>query len=502
MAATASPDEKPQPTYGNWRRPKTGGLGNLGIGPSILLILGLAVVMLTTLVSRTAAVVLGLLLLLGLLPLAVRDKHGRTLLERIGTKMAWRRAERRGSALYRSGPLGRTGYGTAQLPGLAARSTVMEAGDSYGRRFALITYPSTSHHVVVLTTEADGAGLVDQRQVDTWVAHWGGWLASLANEPGLVGCSVTVETAPDTGQRLRTEVESQMAADAPALAQQMLTEVLEQYPVGGASITTRIALTYSGAPAAGRPRRDADAMAVEIGLRLPSLTDGLAMTGAGAARPMTATEIAEAVRVAYDPAVGPLVEQARAEGGTGITWDEAGPLAADESWDSYRHDSAHSVTWCMAAAPRGEVLSSVLTGLLAPHPDIDRKRITLLYRPHDPASAAKIVEDDKRDALVRAGSSPRSQAATAAELQAAEQTAAEEASGAGVVRFGLLATATVADPGALPRARAAMEGLAGPARIRLRPVWGTQSAAFAACLPIGLVLPAHLLLPDSVRASI
>jgi hypothetical protein len=41
----------------------------------------------------------------------------------------------------------------------------------------------------------------------------------------------------------------------------------------------------------------------------------------------------------------------------------------------------------MSEAPRGEVLSSVLTSLLSPHRDIDRKRVSLLYRPHSPAVA-------------------------------------------------------------------------------------------------------------------
>ena len=56
---------------------------------------------------------------------------------------------------------------------------------------------------VVLETEPDGAALVDQPQVDQWVAHYGQWIAALSQEPGLVACQVSVETAPDPGTRLR-----------------------------------------------------------------------------------------------------------------------------------------------------------------------------------------------------------------------------------------------------------------------------------------------------------
>ncbi|MEJ8662306.1 SCO6880 family protein [Streptomyces sp. MS1.AVA.4] len=488
-----------QRTYGNWRRPRTAGLGQLGLAPTLLMLGGLCVVVLAMLASIMLAVALAGLLVLVLAPLTVRDRHGRTLLARMSTRLAWRRSVSTGSNLYRSGPLGRTGHGTCTLPGVAASSVLSEAQDSYGRPFALLTYPHSNHHVITLTCDADGAALVDQSQIDVWVAYWGQWLAGLATEPGLVGVSVTVETAPDSGLRLQHEVHSNLASDAPDLARTMLEQVLDEYPAGSAQISTRVALTYSGAARPGHPRRTVDDMAVDLGNRLPGLTSALSMTGAGAARPMTAVELAEAVRVAYDPAVATLVEEARGAGGSGLTWQDAGPQGAEERWDSYRHDSAWSVTWAMSEAPRGEVLSSVLTSMLVPHPDVARKRITLLYRPHDPASAARIVERDRRDARFRATQTAQGRARDDQALQAAEQSAQEEASGAGVVRFALLATATVATADDLPRAMAATDNLSAPARIALRPVTGSQASAFAACLPIGLVLPLHLTVPASIR---
>jgi hypothetical protein len=152
----------------------------------------------------------------------------------------------------------------------------------------------------------------------------------------------------------------------------------------------------------------------------------------------------------------------------------------------------------MCEAPRGEVLSSVLTGLLAPHRDIARKRVTILYRPHDPASAAQLVERDRRDAAFRLGG-PKPAARDVVNAAAAEQSAREEAKGAGLVRFAMLVTATVESPADLPAASAAMDVLAPPARIQLRRMFGSQAAAFAAALPIGIVLPDHVLVPQFIR---
>ena len=63
----------------------------------------------------------------------------------------------------------------------------------------MLCHPWAEQLTVVLETEPDGAALVDQPQVDQWVAHYGQWLAALSQEPGLIACQVSVETAPDPG---------------------------------------------------------------------------------------------------------------------------------------------------------------------------------------------------------------------------------------------------------------------------------------------------------------
>ncbi|MGW4983263.1 SCO6880 family protein [Streptomyces mirabilis] len=498
MAATEATHPR---TYGNFRKPRTSGLRGLSLGATLLLFAGLIAVVLATLISVWAALALAMVLVAVLAPLALRDRHGRTLMQRGAVRLAWRRTTSSGGHLYRSGPMGRAGFGTCQLPGLAAESTLTEARDGYGRPFAVITIPATGHHTVVISCDADGAALVDEQQVDIWVAHWGQWLSALGAEPGLVAASVTVETAPDSGVRLQQEIMANAVEDSPDLARSMLREVLAAYPAGSAQIATRIALTYSGAAREGAPRRSAEDMALHIGTRLPGLTAGLSMTGAGTAVPMTATELAEAVRVAYDPTVASLVEESRASGGSGLTWDQAGPMAAQEAWDHYRHDGVFSVTWAMTEAPQGEVFSNVLTGLVQPNRDIARKRVTLLYRPHSRAEGARVVQQDYKNALFNAQQSQIGQARDDAELTAARRTTEEQAQGHGVIRFGLLITATVNSADALTTAAAAIDNLAPAARIAVRPVYGSQASAFAAALPLGLVLPLHTALPQTVRDS-
>lgn len=488
-------------TYGNWRKPQSPGILGLGSLGTALLMGGLVIVVLVVMVGGlknaliTAAV---LAVFLGLV--LVRDSHGKNLLTRFTTRVGWLFSKSKGQNLYRSGPLGRTLWGTHQLPGLAAATRLSEHSDSYGRRFAMIYTPWTQSYTVVINCEPDGAALVDPDQIDRWVADWGQWLANLADEPKLEAASVTIETAPDSGSRLRREVRVNTDPNAPAFAKAMLNEVMDTYPSGGSSTRGYVALTFGGSSSSTGKKRKPDEVGRDLAARLPGLTSTLQATGAGATRPLAAAELCEIIRVAYSPEVSHLIDDAHAEGvPTDISWDEVGPSAAEATWDGYHHDGAWSCTWAMTSAPRGHVQSGVLTRLLSPHRDIARKRVSILFRPIDAARAAAIVEADLAAAQFRATSSKRPSARDALATRAAAATAQEEASGAGLVNFGVLVTATVLDPDQRREAMAAVDSLSATARLRLRPCYGSQDAAFAAALPLGLVLPRHLKVPSEVQ---
>ena len=82
--------------------------------------------------------------------------------------------------------------------------------------------------------------------------------------------------------------------------------------------------------------------------------------------------------------------------------------------------------------------------------------MTLLYRPIDPARAAALVETDLNAAQFIASASHRPTARSIVATRSAQATANEEASGAGLVNFGMLVTATVTNEDRLPQAQAAI----------------------------------------------
>lgn len=487
-------------TYGNWRRPRTAGLFGLGTWGTRLLFAGLIVTIVAVMIGGfIAGAVVFIVVALSLLMVSRKDADGRSLLTRASGRVNWQRTKASGANLYRSGPTGRSPWGTNQLPGLAAGSRLYEFEDSYGRPFAMIYLPSTGDYTVIIGTEPDGAALVDPEQIDSWVADWGYWLGGLSDEPGMVAASVTIESAPDSGTRLTAEITGQMDPNSPAFSRQMLMEVLATYPEGSASVRAYVAITYNSQARTGSRRRTADEMGRDLASRLPGLTQDLSSTGAGAARPLSAAQLCEVVRIAYDPSASRLIDQMHSAGeATGLRWTDVGPSGHQANWDSYRHEDAMSITWQMTDAPRGIVQSNILAKLLAPNNGIDRKRVTMLYRPIDSGTAAAIVDADVRAATAIA-TGERAATRDIAGTRAAISTAQEENSGAGLVNFGMLITATVANPERLADVRATVENLSNTARVRIRVAYGNQDSAFAAGLPLGIVLSKHLRVPIEFR---
>ena len=498
-----------QRTYGHWRRPRSPGIWGLGaIGTAGFL----GSLILAVIVQQTAGLVPALVVLAVAAALLIPLRLGgasNNVYVRLARRRSFRRGRRNGTTVYLPGGHDHTEADSlafssgARLPGLLAKASLVTGEDVHGTAFAAVVHPQGPHYAVVLRCDPQGGMLVDAETVDQWVSDWGSALRSAAHDPQVVGLSVTVQTMPDSGAALAAEVDTILTDAAPELARQVLEETRAEWPSGSAQVSTWVTVTFTGRRPGQRTMKQPEMVAL-IGDRLPGLLAEVSAAGAGDVRAMTADEVTVLARSAYDPeAAGALADLVAQHGQSGLPWSDAGPSAQREEWGALIHGGHVSLSWQMQAAPPSLVTSSVLNPLLRPHPMVPIKRVTIFFRPYSPAAAVNITDSDVRTARGHALSREQEVRATdSADLAAARGTAAEIAAGHSLTRFSVLVTATVGDVEHLSAARTAIEQSSASSRLTLRRAYGSQSAAFAANLGLGMHLASWVATPDFIREKL
>ncbi|WP_433501743.1 SCO6880 family protein (plasmid) [Sphaerimonospora sp. CA-214678] len=480
-----SPQTEPR-TYGGWRRRRGIGLFGMGVGVTFAL-LGVVVALLVAAAVSPRALVylvppLLMAALLGLAPAGATPLAGVLLV-----RWRWWYGTRRDLTRFRSEP-------HLELPGVLAPTVPLSMMDGYGRPYGLVWDRRTGHLTATLRVVATSPWLADRDDADTWVACWGGWLASLGHVPTVRWVSVTVETAPEPGSRLADTIAASVDPASPDAARAILAQLVASAPAAAAHVDTRVSITFDpkASPLALSTLAEA---AAEVSRTLEGLESALGSCGVTVLGRASAAEIAGMVRTAFDPSARGEVSRALAhpvEGEWPSGWADAVPLSAEELPGCYRHDSGVSVAWSWQEAPRQNVHADVLARLIAPGPY--PKRVTLQYRPFPASAAGRVLESEVTSAAFRQAYRRRTgrdeTARDAFDQARARQAASEEAIGAGVCLAAMFVTVTVLDAADLPQAIATTEAAAESSKIRLRLLTGSQAAGFAATLPCGICPPA------------
>jgi hypothetical protein len=492
-------------TYGGWRQAR--GLGLFGLTSAQLLVVLIATV--ATLIGFSFNLQIGL----AIAPAAaivissfLLRWDGMPLSSALTRRVRWWWGSLRGHTEYRGGVIA-AHPGAWQLPGVLAPTTLLSTDDGDGGSYGLVHHRGHGLMTATLRCASASTWLADRAEADTWVANWGGWLASLGHVPIVKHVAVTVDTAPDAGSTLTHHIRRRLDAAAPATARDIMAELVAVSPAAAADVDTRVSITLHPESSPSKPRRVEDA-AAEVSRILPGLQSALAGCGVTVLGRASAVDLAAVVRTSFDPTAKRTVAEALAptpadrwllnestEAPTDdlsvLSWEDAGPVTATEHHDHYQHDSGMSVSWAWHEAPRQHVHASVLARLLSPGPF--PKRVTLLYRPLSAAAAARTLENEVnaasfRDAYRRKQGRDQT-ARDEADRIRAQQAAAEEAMGAGVCLVSMFVTVTVTDETHLPRAVADVEARADTAKIRLRRMYASQAAGFATTRPCGIAPP-------------
>jgi hypothetical protein len=144
----------------------------------------------------------------------------------------------------------------------------------------------------------------------------------------------------------------------------------------------------------------------------------------------------------------------------------------------------------------------VLEAILSPTGDVDRKRVTFLFRSVSAARAMDVAEKDVTAAKNRAASTSTPDFRAIDDYAKTVQTAREVAKDAGMLNFGVVITATIRNAEDALAVSYGVEDLAAESQLTVRPAYGAQDTAFAASLPLGLVLPDYVMVPSKIREAV
>lgn len=490
-------------TYGDYLRPMPGGFRNIGKPLTILgagcMVLSLVIMYVNPLAGLAFTAVW--ILVIGIL--AHRNAQHRSRVDLAAEKHAYRQGVRKGYNLYRSGLLGWSQGGSLRLPGVLSHVRLMEAHDGYGTPFALVFHEHTGDYSLLLACKPAGASLVDPEVEDSYVAGWAQTMEALASKQGVTQMAVTVDTCPDSGLRFKKILSKHVVQDAPDLAARAMSQVMNLYASGGSRSDVILTLTFHYM-SRNKPV-DVRQAARRIALLLPQIRALVADAGGGTVRLMDMRQVSLFVRRCYDPAIQDDLEASEGEDGEPtVDFSDCGPASAEASWDWYRHDSGVSRTWEMCDVPNNNVTSSTLASLLRPVEDCDMKRVTLLFHMM-PKGASNVFAERNRVTATGVKKQLRNPTMKSdRQVAAADQQGVETVQGAVIVFFGLLVTGTIyageREAERLDAMSAAIEQAAQGALVDLRPCYGAQDVAFAACLPLGLNLRQYK--PKSVLTAL
>src|SRR4051794_8160899 len=239
--------------YGNWRRARGFGIGQLGTGQTLTVFGVVIAPILAAYVSPRAALVLGLLGAVVVMLVAVRI-GGSTAAEIILRRARFTHARSRGYTEWSGGVLTEHPR-KADLPGPMGPMVPLDTDDGRGGRQALILDRRTGMITAVFRVSPVGLDLADRAQADAWVASWGAWLADLGYQPLVRWVAVTVDTAPTGGSMVRDYVARRSDPHAPPpAAQEVMAQLVAATPATGADVDTRVSITFDPNRATPRPK--------------------------------------------------------------------------------------------------------------------------------------------------------------------------------------------------------------------------------------------------------
>ncbi|WP_369027831.1 SCO6880 family protein, partial [Nocardia farcinica] len=218
---------------------------------------------------------------------------------------------------YRTGLFAHVPGGHSRLPGLASPITLDRLFDPMtGDDIGALINPVHRTVTIVMNISATGRDTQPEATTNAQVAGWGEFVRRAGEFGDVAGIAVVTDTVPETGARYNVEIDKRRHESAPGLVLELMDDRTENLATDRIRYTQRIAVTFRYS--SGNFRSGMESVA----RRLEELTDAAAGAGLFATF-ATVGEVIAFTHAAFNPAAGPMLDEAMAlDGDPGITWND------------------------------------------------------------------------------------------------------------------------------------------------------------------------------------
>lgn len=377
----------------------------------------------------------------------------------------------------------------ASLRGISILAHVVAGSDA---RMGVVRDGRAGTYTGILSVRGRSFALLDGPEKARRLASWAGILAGLAREGGVVHRLQWVErTVPDPGDEIGNYIKDNLAVPIDSLIARSYLEVVDEAGPVTQQHETFVALQIH----AGRSARavktagGGDAGACEVLRReLAALSTKLVGAEIAVEGALTPRLVARSIRTGFNPACRDELARvgARDPKRTGTSVANAGPMAAEASWSTYRSDDSWHATYWIAEWPRIDADPDFLAPLLL---RTERMRtVSLTMEPISPLRAIRSVESARTSAAADEELRHRAGFVTTARRSREQEALASHerdlSDGHAFYRFAGFVTVSAPDPDELEQACGEIEEAAGRSFLDLRRLRGQQDAAFTYTLPL------------------
>ena len=372
------------------------------------------------------------------------------------------------------------------LPGALAGVELVEVSDG-DRTIGAISESRGRRLTAVLACRAIAFALLDAEAQERRLAQWGIVLTSAANT-AIRRLQWLERTGPSQGDELARWLHDGRDPSIPPRG----TPIVESYlELIGASMTVTqdhdvlLAIQVDAGQLRGRRR---DSLGAILVAQAERVARGLEMAEVRVLGALGSRQLARVLRTGFDPyARAELAAlEAADERRAGIATQNAGPLGAQESWDSYRCDGAVHATYWVAGWPRTEVSPMFMDAILGSSTIV--RTVAVTFEPLPPDRSAREVEAaitrDRADSELRRRFGQSETARQRQAHEAAIRREGELAAGHGEVRLSGFVTVSGRDEHDLELACSEVLQHAARARLELHRIYGQQAEAFTFTLPL------------------